>query len=252
MDEYRDVAATLRKLRAAENADEDSAELRAQIVERCLPLAEHIAQRFRGRGEPFDDLVQVARVGLVGAIDRFDPSRGGDFVSFAVPTIRGELRRHFRDQGWVVHVSRQAKEMQAAITRSANRLAQDQRASPSVREIADDLHVRTDEVQSGLAVRSAYQPDSMDAPTSSDPEGHNLGEVLGGPDEDFEAAEQAAAVEPYLSALPQRERRILRLRFFSGMTQSQIAGRLQLSQMHVSRLLRRTLTDLRSKISDPR
>lgn len=231
---------------------ESTAELRERIIERCLPLAEHVAQRFRGRGEPFDDLVQVARIGLVGAIDRFDPTRSDDFVSFAVPTIRGELRRHFRDHGWSVHVSRRAKDLQAAITRSAERLTQIRGTAPSTREIADDLQVSADEVDTGLAVGSAYQPDSLDAPTSSGPDGRDLGDVLGEPDADFETAEEAAAVEPYLAALPQRQRRILRLRFFGGMTQSQIAGRLGLSQMHVSRLLRRTLTDLKNTVRDPR
>lgn len=249
-DEYDDIPAALRDLRTLGESDPERARLRARLIERCLPLAEHIARRFHGRGEPFDDLLQVARLGLVGAIDRFDADKGDSFVAFAVPTIMGEVRRHFRDTGWALHVPRRAKELHLDIARSTERLSQRLGRAPSAQEIAADLGVSAKDVADGLMARGAYQPESMDAPPSSETEGLNLGDVLGEDDPELESTEAYIAVKPHLDALPDRERRILVLRFFGGLTQSQIAERVGLSQMHVSRILARTLADLRRGLED--
>nr|WP_277952077.1 SigB/SigF/SigG family RNA polymerase sigma factor [Tomitella cavernea] len=220
------------------------------VITRCLPLAEHIARRFHGRGEPFDDLLQVARLGLVNAIDRFDAEKGDNFVAFAVPTIMGEVRRHFRDTGWAMHVPRRAKELHLAISSASERLAQSLGRSPSASEIAEELGLSMREVTEGLIARSAYQPDSMDAPPSAGTDGISLSDVVGDEDPELDNVEGYVAVKPYLDVLPPRERRILMLRFFGEMTQSQIAGRVGLSQMHVSRILARTLSQLREELRE--
>lgn len=251
-DDYADVPAALRELRSGDGAPGPAhrAEQRDRIITRCLPLAEHIARRFHGRGEPHDDLLQVARLGLVNAIDRFDPDKGGNFVAFAVPTIMGEVRRHFRDTGWAMHVPRRAKELHLAIGTASDRLAQRLGRSPSAGEIADELGLTVREVEDGLIARSAYQPDSMDAPPSTETDGISLGDLVGEDDPELESVEGYVAVKPHLDALPARERRILILRFFGEMTQSQIAERVGLSQMHVSRILARTLRELRAQLDD--
>nr|WP_308339534.1 SigB/SigF/SigG family RNA polymerase sigma factor [Tomitella fengzijianii] len=239
----------LRALRSSPS-DSDHDHRRDEVITRCLPLAEHIARRFHGRGEPFDDLLQVARLGLVNAIDRFDADKGDNFVAFAVPTIMGEVRRHFRDTGWAMHVPRRAKELHLAISSASERLAQSLGRSPTAAEIARELGLPIRQVTEGLIARSAYQPDSMDAPPSAGSEGLNLGDVVGGEDPDLDNVEGYVAVKPHLDALPPRERRILTLRFFGEMTQSQIAERVGLSQMHVSRILARTLSQLRDELRE--
>ncbi|WP_182360013.1 SigB/SigF/SigG family RNA polymerase sigma factor [Tomitella gaofuii] len=249
-DDYADVPAALRALHSVPPGDGYDRR-RDAVITRCLPLAEHIARRFHGRGEPFDDLLQVARLGLVNAIDRFDADKGDNFVAFAVPTIMGEVRRHFRDVGWAMHVPRRAKELHLAISTASERLAQSLGRSPSAAEVADELGLSIHEVTEGLIARSAYQPDSMDAPPSAGSEGLSLGDVVGGEDPDLENVEGYVAVKPHLDALPERERRILILRFFGEMTQSQIAERVGLSQMHVSRILARTLAELRDQLGRP-
>lgn len=248
-DDYGDVPETLRRLRGLDDGSRQARRLRQQVIRRCLPLAEHIARRFQGRGEPVDDLEQIARLGLVHAIDRYDATKGNSFVAFAVPTIMGEVRKYFRDSGWSVHVPRRAKEMQLAIGESVERLSQDLGRSPSAREIARDLDVPYDHVVSGLIARDAYQPSSIDAAVSES-EGIRLGDKLGAEDPALENAEGYVAVKPHLEALPERERTILYLRFFGGMTQTQIATRVGISQMHVSRILSRTLARLRREVAD--
>lgn len=244
-DDYADVPDRLVRLRAMDADSEPARSERDAVITRCLPLAEHIALRYRGRGEPHDDLVQIARVGLVNAIDRFDTSRGTDFVSFAVPTIMGEVRRYFRDAGWAMHVPRRLQELSQQISRSAEHLAQRLGRSPSPREIATDLDIPVSDVSEGLLARGAYETDSIDATVGDDGDGRSLGELLGADDPALDAVEGFAAIRPLLDTLSERDRTILFLRFFGSMTQTQIAERIGISQMHVSRILSKTLSRLR-------
>jgi RNA polymerase sigma-B factor len=245
-DTYDDLPALFARL-AAEPDQADR--LRNEIVTRTLPLAEHIARRFRGRGEPYDDLVQVARVGLVNAVDRFDVTRGSDFVSFAVPTIMGEVRHHFRDVGWAMRVPRRLKDLHVEISKVVETLSQRMARAPTAREIAVELDIDAAEVAEALIAGSAYQTVSMDTPLRDDGDDVPLAETIGTYDESLETAEGYATIEPALARLPERERTIVILRFFGGLTQSQIAERLGISQMHVSRLLSRTLEELRNELT---
>lgn len=246
-DDYADVAVLF--ARAAELSPGDGKAVYDEIVERCLPLAEHIARRFGGRGEPHDDLVQVARLGLVNAVNRFDVGRGSDFVSFAVPTIMGEVRRHFRDTGWAVRVPRRLKELYLRITREVPALSQRLGRAATLGEIAAELGTSVDEVSEGLIAGSGYQTISFDFTVGN--RGHELPliESLGAEDEALETVEALAAVGPALARLPERERTILVLRFYRSMTQTQIAERLGISQMHVSRILAKTLSQLREELA---
>jgi RNA polymerase sigma-B factor len=217
-----------------------------------LPLANDLAHRFAGRGEPIQDLVQTATVGLIKAVDRFDAHRGHDFPAFAVPTIVGEVKRYFRDQTWEVHVPRGLQELRRAVGESTETLAQQLGRSPTAAEVADDLHVPERDVREGMQVARAYNPASLDAPaggaaTGGEP-GLALGELLGGEDAALARAELRMTVAPAVAALPERQRRILRLRFVGNLTQDQIAARVGISQMHVSRLLTRTLHALRDQL----
>lgn len=245
-DTYDDLPALFARLAADPGRAE---QLRNDIVTRTLPLAEHIARRFRGRGEPYDDLVQVARVGLVNAVDRFDVARGTDFVSFAVPTIMGEVRHHFRDTGWAMRVPRRLKDLHVEISKVVETLSQRLGRAPSAREIAAELDTDTAEVAEALIAGSAYQTVSMDTPLRGDGDDVPLADTLGEDDESLDTAEGYATIEPALARLPERERTIVVLRFFGGLTQSQIADRLSISQMHVSRLLSRTLAELRDELT---
>jgi RNA polymerase sigma-B factor len=227
----------------------DADQIRAEIVTRALPLAEHIARRFRGRGEPYDDLVQVARVGLLNAVDRFDPARGSDFISFAVPTIMGEVRHHFRDAGWAMRVPRRLKDLHLEIGKIVESLSQHLGRAPSAREIAAELGIDAGEVAEALIAGSAYQTVSMDASVRGQGEDPPLVDTLGSDDLSLETAEGYATIEPALARLPERERTIVVLRFFGGFTQSQIAQRMGISQMHVSRLLAKTLDELRDELT---
>lgn len=232
-------------------ASVDSAEytqLRETLVARCTPLADNIARRFSGRGEPLDDLTQVARVGLLHAIDRFDPERGSSFLSFAVPTIMGEVRRHFRDSTWAMRVPRRVKETRQRIDGAVNVLAQKLGRAPTAREIADELAVDAEEVTQALIASSAYQPTSIDAALSSSSESESaLLDTLGEEEPRYERIEEYLAIRPLIAALPARERTILTMRFFDSLTQTQIAQQLGISQMHVSRILAKTLARLREQ-----
>ncbi|GGF95446.1 RNA polymerase sigma factor SigF [Rhodococcoides trifolii] len=248
-DEYADVAERFRAISALPEGDPQRRVKRDALVTRCLPLAEHIARRFDGRGEAHDDLVQVARVGLVNAVDRFDVERGSDFVSFAVPTIMGEVRRHFRDAGWAVRVPRRMKELHLQLSRAVGDLAQTLGRSPTVSELAEYLDLERDEVAQGLTAGNAYQTLSVDsASTGGDSEGLTLADTLGDYDKEMENVENHEALRPLLAKLPERERNVLLLRFFGNMTQTQIAEKMGISQMHVSRLLARTLAGLREEL----
>nr|WP_281422399.1 SigB/SigF/SigG family RNA polymerase sigma factor [Skermania piniformis] len=227
--------------------DPGRAQLRDQLVTRCLPLAEHLAWRFTGRGEPHDDLLQVARLGLVNAVDRFDVDHGADFVSFAVPTIMGEIRRHFRDTSWAMRVPRRLKELHVTLSRAAGEMSQRLGRAPTVRELSDELDLSVEEVSEGLVAGNAYQTVSVDAETRG-PDTLPLRETLGELDEAIMSVEDHESLRPLLEALPERERTVLMLRFFGNMTQSQIAERVGVSQMHVSRILARTLAQLRREL----
>ncbi|MFF0813618.1 SigB/SigF/SigG family RNA polymerase sigma factor [Rhodococcus sp. NPDC003318] len=228
------------------HADVDA--LREEIVTRALPLAEHIARRFRGRGESYDDLVQVARLGLVNAVDRFDVSRGTDFVSFAVPTIMGEVRHHFRDVGWAMRVPRRMKDLHLEITKCVGALSQRLGRAPSASEIAAELDVPVADVAEGLLAGGAYHTMSIDAPVGDHEDNATLVDTLGDDDHALEKVDSFVTLGPALERLPERERTVLILRFFGGMTQTEIAERVGISQMHVSRLLSKTLAQLRTEL----
>ncbi|MDL9935267.1 SigB/SigF/SigG family RNA polymerase sigma factor [Gordonia sp. ABSL1-1] len=219
--------------------------MRDRIVERCLPLADHVARRFRDRGEALDDLVQVARIGLVNAVDRFEPDRGFGFLSFAVPTVMGEVRRHFRDTMWSMRVPRRAKEVSLAIGKANDELVQRLGRSPRPSEVADFLDIPVAEVIDGLAARSAYNAISIDADSDTD-DGRSIRDTLGRDDEHLEQIDEFTALTPAVAQLDERERKILSLRFFRDMSQTEIAAEIGISQMHVSRLLARTLDRLRA------
>ena len=225
--------------------------LRDELVTMNLPLVEHLARRFRERGEAHEDLVQVGTVGLIKAVDRFDTSRGVEFSTYATPTIVGEIKRHFRDRGWAVRVPRRLQELRIALSRATQELSQETGRSPTVAELAKHLDISEDEVLEGLESAQAYATASLDAGTSSDgDESLSLGDTMGSDDDALEGVENRETLKPLLMALDERERRILMLRFFKNQTQSQIAEELGISQMHVSRILSRTLAQLRSGMLD--
>jgi RNA polymerase sigma-B factor len=223
---------------------------REMLVERYLPLARNLARRYARSSEPFEDLMQVASLGLVKALDRFDTTRGYRFAAFAVPTILGELRRYFRDAAWAVHVPRGAQERALDVEEAQEQLTGRTGHPPTVQEIAEYLELRTDEVLASLQVGQAYSTLSLDAPRrTTDDDQEPYGDSLGAEDERFELVEADVVVTEALRQLPLRERRILQLRFVEDMTQSEIAEKVGLSQMQISRLLRRSLEQLR-KIAD--
>ncbi|MCA1840305.1 MAG: SigB/SigF/SigG family RNA polymerase sigma factor [Actinomycetota bacterium] len=217
--------------------------LRDELVQLHMPLVEYLARRFKGRGEPIDDLTQVASMGLLKAIDRFDPERGVEFSTYATPTIIGELKRHFRDKGWAIRIPRRLQEVGLQLAKVVPALSQELGRSPSVPEIASRTGISVEEVLEAMTASHAYSPMSLDAPPGA--EGSEPMARLGAEDESLELFEAWSSVAHLLERLPRREREILYLRFVTGETQSQIAERLGISQMHVSRLLAKTLRNLR-------
>jgi RNA polymerase sigma-B factor len=248
-DSYDNIEPLFEKIEALDASDSRRETLRGELIERCLPLAEHIARRFAGRGEIFDDLLQVARLGLVQATDRFDVTRGSSFLSFAVPTIMGEVRRHFRDNTWSVRVPRRVKEIQLTIGPTVEVLAQRLGRLPRAKEIAAELDVDVVEVTHALIAGNAYQSSSIDALAGEDNENtpFPLLESLGAEEPAFHLVVDFMAVKPLIGELPERERQVLIMRFFESRTQAQIAAHLGVSQMHVSRILSRTLRTLREQ-----
>jgi RNA polymerase sigma-B factor len=222
--------------------------LRNALVEEHMRLAEFLARRFSHRGEPLDDLRQVALVGLVKAVERFDPHRGLSFSSFATPTISGELKRHFRDRGWAVRVPRRVQELHLQLDRTMATLSQELGRPPTPAEIAERAGVLEEDVLEGMEAGSLYRLTSLDG--RPDDSGSGYGGKLGEADRELGAIEDRLAVEELLSALPEREQHIVYLRFFEGLTQSEIAERVGISQMHVSRLLAKSLELLREHASD--
>jgi RNA polymerase sigma-B factor len=228
---------------------EDSPErqqIRDALVELHLPLVEHLARRFRNRGEPYDDLVQVATIGLIKSVDRFDLDRGVEFSTYATPTIVGEIKRHFRDKGWAVRVPRRLQELRLSLTAASSELTQKLGRAPTVSELATRLSLSDEEVLEGLESANAYSTLSLDAGgDQADDDSVALIDTLGVDDAALEGVEYRESLKPMLEKLPRREQRILMLRFFGNLTQSEIAAEIGISQMHVSRLLSRTLAQLR-------
>ncbi|GAA3831700.1 RNA polymerase sigma factor SigF [Streptomyces coacervatus] len=235
------------ELRSLKDGSQEYAELRNKLVRMHLPLVEHLARRFRNRGEPLDDLTQVATIGLIKSVDRFDPERGVEFSTYATPTVVGEIKRHFRDKGWAVRVPRRLQELRLALTTATAELSQQHGRSPTVHELAEKLAISEEEVLEGLESANAYSTLSLDVPDTDD-ESPAVADTLGAEDEALEGVEYRESLKPLLEDLPPREKRILLLRFFGNMTQSQIAQEVGISQMHVSRLLARTLAQLREKL----
>ncbi|GHE87479.1 RNA polymerase sigma factor [Streptomyces longispororuber] len=229
--------------------DQDSPErvyVRDTLIELNLPLVRYAAARFRSRNEPMEDIVQVGTIGLIKAIDRFDCERGVEFPTFAMPTVVGEIKRFFRDTSWSVRVPRRLQELRLALTKASDDLAQRLDRSPTVPELAAVLGVSEEDVVDGLAVGNAYTASSLDSPAPEDDGGEgSLADRLGYEDSALEGVEYRESLKPLLAKLPPRERRIIMLRFFANMTQSQIGEEVGISQMHVSRLLTRTLAQLR-------
>jgi RNA polymerase sigma-B factor len=226
------------------------AAVRDRLITELLPVARHIARRFVGRGEPLQDLEQVTVLGLIRAVDRFDPDRGPDFLAFAVPTITGEVRRWFRDRTWSMRVPRRLKELDASISTAVGQLSQELCRAPRPSEIAIRLEIAVSDVIDGLQVHDAYRCRSLDEPLGTEPEDEPLHlDTLGELDPGVALVEDREALGPLLDSLAERERRIVLLRFFGDMTQSQIAREIGISQMHVSRLLTATLKKMRSAMT---
>jgi RNA polymerase sigma-B factor len=221
---------------------------REALVHLHLPLVEHCARRFRNRGEPFEDLVQVGTIGLIKSVDRFDTDRGVEFSTYATPTIIGEIKRYFRDKGWAIRVPRRLQELRMQITAATAELTQTLGRSPTPREIADRVGCSVEEIVEGLESSNAYATLSLDANDDSDEGGQSMLDAIGIDDEALEQVEIRESVKPLLESMPAREKKILLLRFFKNMTQSQIAAEIGVSQMHVSRLLSRTLEQLRASL----
>jgi RNA polymerase sigma-B factor len=220
---------------------------RDDLIERFLPLARQLARRYQRANEPLDDLIQVASIGLVKAVDRFDLDRGVAFSSYAVPTILGELKRYFRDSGWAVHVPRGIQERAMQVDRTIKDLAGKLGRSPSVTEVAEQIDAPIEEVLAAMEAAQAYEAISLEQQRGGgDTEGDTYADTIGSDDERFELVEYGAAIAPTLNALPPRDRLVLHLRFVEDLTQSQIAERIGVSQMQVSRLIRRALARLRT------
>lgn len=232
---------------AAEPGSPKRARLREEVIVAWQPLAKHLANRYHGRGEQLDDLVQTATVGLIKAVDRFDAGRGVDFPGFAVPTILGEIRRHFRDRTWAVRVPRRLQELRIAIGRANTELTQTLGHSPTAAEVAEHLGIGEEEVLEGLECAQAYSTASLSAPVNDG--SAVLSDTLGQDDHDMEMAEFRIALGPAWNTLGAREQTILRLRFAGELSQQEIAAKVGISQMHVSRLISRSLAQLREHLN---
>jgi RNA polymerase sigma-B factor len=240
----------LRTLARLPEGDPARAGMRGRAIEAWLPLAKHLAQRFHGRGEPLDDLVQIATVGLIKAIDRFDPEYGNDFAAYAVPTVVGEIKRHFRDRTWDIRVPRRLQELKLDINEATGTLSQRLGRSPTVADIAVYLRRSEDEILEGLEGARAYSAVSLQTLVGGGIDGTELGDLFGVEDAELALAEFRASLGPALESLSAREQRIVVLRFFGNLTQTQIAERVGISQMHVSRLLARSLATLRGHLTE--
>jgi RNA polymerase sigma-B factor len=227
--------------------DPARARLRQEAIEAWLPMARRLARRYAGRGEPLDDLFQTATIGLVKSVDRFDPVHGAGFLGYAIPTIVGELKRHFRDRTWSIRVPRRLQEMRTAINDAHNVLAHALGRAPTVTDIAAHLGVGEEQVIEGLEGARAYRATSLSAPANADGT-LELGDCLGGEDHGYELTEAHLSLGPAMARLTERERRIITLRFYGNQTQSQIAEQIGVSQMHVSRIITGALAKLRTDL----
>lgn len=223
---------------------------REALVHLHLPLVEHCARRFRNRGEPFEDLVQVGTIGLIKSVDRFDPERGVEFSTYATPTIIGEIKRYFRDKGWAIRVPRRLQELRMQIGSATGELTQSLGRSPTPRELAEHIGCTVEEIVEGIESSNAYSTLSLDASDDNDDGAPTILDALGVDDEGLAHVEIRESIKPLLDRLDPREKKILLLRFFKNMTQSQIAEEIGVSQMHVSRLLNRTLEQLRTSLEE--
>ncbi|MET0235667.1 MAG: RNA polymerase sigma factor SigF [Kibdelosporangium sp.] len=249
-DSYDHLAPVLHEFAGLDPLDPRRPVIRDQLVAGFLPVAHHIARRFRHRGQELDDLIQVAVIGLIHAVDRFDPERGADFLTFAVPTVMGEVRKHFRDRGWAMRVPRRLKDLHLAIgaanTALATRLGR--AATPS--EIAEHLQVSKEVVYEGLTAGRSYRSESLDRMLTAAKDSATFGDKLGQEDHAFAGVDNHESLRPLLRQLPERERMIISMRFFGNLTQTQIAARIGVSQMHVSRLLAKAIAQLRHGMLD--
>ena len=230
------------QLAALEEGTAQHETIRAALIERHLPLVVFMARKFADRGEPLDDLIQVGTIGLIKALDRFEIARGFEFSTFATPTIVGEIKRHFRDKTWAIRVPRRLQELGAAVNKANTELSQKLDRSPTTKEIAKHLGVTVDDVAEALEANSAYSTISLDAGSDDAP---TIGNSVGSLDDALEGVEYRESLKPLLEKLDDREKRILQLRFFENLSQSQIATELGISQMHVSRILNKVLIHLR-------
>ncbi|MFF8838465.1 RNA polymerase sigma factor SigF [Streptomyces sp. NPDC015130] len=236
------------RLSELEEGTHDHAYVRNTLVELNLALVKFAAARFGSRSEPMEDIVQVGTIGLIKAIDRFELTRGVEFPTFAMPTIIGEIKRFFRDTSWSVHVPRRLQELRLDLARAGDALAQRLDRAPTAAELAEELGISPEEVVEGMTASNAYTASSLDARTEEDESGNGdatLADRIGYEDDGLTGIEYVASLKPMIASLPSRDRLILSLRFVSGMTQSEIGAELGISQMHVSRLLSRTLGRLR-------
>jgi RNA polymerase sigma-B factor len=226
---------------------------REELIEQYLPLVRSLARRYANRGEQLEDLVQVGSIGLIKAIDRFDVDRGVELTTYATPNIIGEIKRHFRDKGWSIRVPRGLQELNVRLSQLLERLTVELERSPTIAELAEAADVTEEEVLEALESGQAYTTVSLSAPTGGgeDSELDPL-ESLGELEHEYEVSEDRAVLAPGLDILDERERRIIHLRFWEGLTQSQIAAQVGISQMHVSRLIRRSLEKVRAEIGAER
>jgi RNA polymerase sigma-B factor len=236
------------RFRDAEAPESSRDQARDDLVHLHLPLVEHCARRFRNRGEPFEDLVQVGTIGLIKSIDRFDSDRGVEFSTYATPTIIGEIKRYFRDKGWAIRVPRRLQELRMQIGAATAELTQSLGRSPTPRELAERIGCTIEEIVEGIESSNAYSTLSLDATDDSEESSGSMLDAIGADDEALEHVEIRESIKPLLDRLDPREKKILLLRFFRNMTQSQIAEEIGVSQMHVSRLLSRTLQHLRASL----
>ena len=237
-------------LRGVDGTEVERSSARDDLVHLHLPLVEHCARRFRNRGEPFEDLVQVGTVGLIKAVDRFDTDRGVEFSTYATPTILGEIKRHFRDKGWAIRVPRRLQELRMQIGAVTAEMTQQLGRSPTPSELAERLSCTVEEIVEGIESGNAYSTLSLDAGSEHEDGSSSMLDAIGVEDINLEHVEIRESIKPLLDRLEPREKKILLLRFFKNMTQSQIAEEIGVSQMHVSRLLNRTLESLRASLDE--
>jgi RNA polymerase sigma-B factor len=247
-DDAPDTADAFRRLAALPPGPRRDA-LRGEIVEAWLPMADRLAGRFRSRGESFEDLRQVAALGLVKAVDRYDPERGNAFESYAVPTVTGEIKRHFRDHMWTLHVPRRVQDLRNRVRFAGQDLSQTiSGRRPTVTELAEHAQLSEEDVRTGLEALESFSTLSLDAELPGSEDGYSLSDALGAADPALDTVVDRESVRLRLAALPERERAILYMRFFGDMTQSRIAEQLGISQMHVSRLINRCCHRLREQV----